>query len=95
MAESEIIKEIENFIDGKISNWYVGISNDAERRLKEHGVVLKPANTSWIYRKAPSDEIARKIEKYFHDKGADGDTGGGDNDCKFVYAYLKNGQTKP
>ena len=73
----------------------MGISNDAERRLNEHGVELKPANTSWIYRQASSDTVARRIEKYFIDKGADGGDGGGGYDSDYVYAYLKSKDTTP
>ena len=94
MTEQKIKNEIEAFIHSPIENWYVGISKNAGDRLKEHGVELEPANTSWIFRKAASDAIARSIEKYFIEKGADGGDGGGTN-CLFVYAYLKTSSTKP
>ena len=91
MAKSydEIVSDIDNHIKkhkGKYSDYYCGITNDAERRLfdehnvdKEHGV--------WIYRTASSDDVARKVEQHFLDKGCEGGSGGGDESTKIVYCY--------
>ncbi|PRY90330.1 hypothetical protein BY457_12713 [Marinilabilia salmonicolor] len=94
-SKQEIIKEIESFMSGNLSSWYVGISEDPKERLKAHGVAFEPSNTSWIHIKAQDDKTSREIETYFINKGADGGDGGGDEDAKFVYAYKKNSQTKP
>ncbi|MDZ7775961.1 MAG: hypothetical protein U5L09_10400 [Bacteroidales bacterium] len=94
-SKQEIISDIENFINGNLTNLYVGISEEPRKRLEAHGVNLDLANTSWIYREAPNDEIAREVEKYFINKGTDGGEGGGDEDARYVYAYRKNNQTAP
>lgn len=94
-SKKEIISDIEGFITDNISNWYVGVSEEPRKRLESHGVKLKPANTSWIYREASNDDIAREVEEHFLNKGADGGEGGGDEDARYIYAYKKNSQTNP
>ena len=65
------------------SEFYVGITNDIERRLfNEHNV-----DNGYIYDEAYSDDVARKVEQYFLDKGCKGDTGGGSEDSTYVYSY--------
>jgi len=72
---------------GLLANWYVGIASDVNQRLfRDHNV---PRDNHWyIYRKAVNDQDAREIEKYFLDQGCKGGSGGGDDSCSFVYAYL-------
>ena len=94
-SKQEIINDIENFITGNLSSWYVGISEEPKKRLEAHGVKFDPVNTSWIYREASNDEIAREIEKYFIKKGTDGGDGGGDEDARYVYGYKKSSETNP
>lgn len=94
-SKQEIIKDIERFMTENLFSWYVGISEEPKERLKAHGVVFEPVNTSWIYRKAQDDKTSREIETYFINIRTDGGGGGGDKDASFVYAYKKNGQTKP
>jgi hypothetical protein len=95
-SKEEIKKEIKAHIAKEGSgykNWYVGITNDVNRRLhKEHNV---PEKNAWfITRPANSVEEAREIEEYFHDLGCDGAGGGGDEDSEIVYAYKKTSNTK-
>jgi hypothetical protein len=77
---------------GSYSDYYVGITNDIDRRLfSEHNVDKK--RNQWIYDEADSDIVARKVEQYFLDKGCDGGSGGGDEDSIFVYCYKITGTT--
>ncbi|MBO4456725.1 MAG: hypothetical protein J5802_03325 [Butyrivibrio sp.] len=90
MAKSyeNIVSDISNYISkcgGKYSEYYCGITNDAERRIfDEHNV---DKNGVWIYRTATSDAVAREAEKFFLNSGCKGGTGGGSDDCKIVYCY--------
>ncbi len=90
-----IIKEFNTFLSkagGKYSDYYVGITDDVDRRLfGEHNVDRK--RDQWIYDEANSDAVARQVEKYFLDKGCDGGTGGGDIDSTIVYCYKKTAST--
>ncbi len=68
------------------SDFYIGITNDPERRLfDEHNV--KKDYMWWIYSKADNIEIARKVEKHYLDKGMRGGDGGGDDTSVYVYCY--------
>lgn len=75
------------------SNFYIGITNDIERRLfGEHNV---PKKGHWfIYREATNDEHARSVEKHYLDKGMKGGDGGGDNSSTYVYCYEISNSTK-
>ncbi len=68
------------------SDFYIGITNDIERRLfDEHNV---PRENHWrIHRKAINKEHAQSVEEHFLDKGMKGDTGGGTDDSVYVYCY--------
>ncbi len=89
MTVLQIIQDINNHLSASskkyYSDFYIGITNDIERRLFEEHKVPKE-DYWWIYRKADNDESARLIEKNFLDKGMQGDTGGGSN-CLYVYCY--------
>ena len=90
MTYNEIVNEInDHLVKRKVSHYsdcYVGITNDAERRLfDEHNVDRKKG--IWIYRKGNSDKIARDVEQHFLAKGCKGGSGGGDKDSEFVYCY--------
>lgn len=92
MAKSKknIISDIDNHLQksGKryYSDFYIGITNDVERRLfNEHNVNKK--TMWWIYRTANSKAIAQEIEKYYIAKGMRGDKGGGTDDSCIVYCY--------
>ena len=90
----EIIEEILAYMDSfgyPLSEWYVGITDNIQRRLHdEHGV---PKENYWyIAIPAVSDSDARVVEKYFLEimktKG-----GGGGGKTVFVYAYLTSKNT--
>lgn len=68
------------------SDFYVGITNDVQRRLFIEHNVLKEKSW-WIYRTAIDCDTARKVEKYFLEKGMRGDTGGGNDESVIVYCY--------
>jgi len=93
-----IINDIEAHIKkqgGTPSSWYTGITSDINQRLhSDHNV---PPKKHWyMYRETSSDSIAREIEDYFvNTYGTDGGSGGGDEDSKYVYSYLKTSVTNP
>jgi hypothetical protein len=68
------------------SDFYVGITNDVERRMfKEHNVPKE--NAWWIYRTAENSDIAREVEDHFLRKGMRGNDGGGNDTSSIVYCY--------
>lgn len=87
---SQIVAEIDSHLEKSqkefYSDFYVGITNDVERRLfTEHNV---PENEHWwIYRDAIDKSTAQRVEEYYLDKGMKGDTGGGTDDSTYVYCY--------
>ena len=85
-----IVNEINNHLSqcGKryYSDCYIGITNDVRRRMFEEHNVAKDKSW-WIYRTAEDSETARKVEKYFLDKGMRGDNGGGNESSNIVYCY--------
>ena len=79
-SEIEIKTAIEK-IDGRPSAWTIGVTDDPERRRREHG------NPSvWYQWNADSERVARNVEAYFVDKGMKGDTGGGGS-ADYVYIF--------
>lgn len=74
---------------GPASAWTVGITGNPQNRLfVDHGVNRQA--DSWIYIPTVSAAVARNIESYFVNQlGADGGTGGGDENSNYVYAYKK------
>ncbi len=84
----QIADDIYNHLAGEtnFSSYYVGITNDIERRLfNEHNV---PKSNHWrIHREAVNDKHARAVEKHFIDRGMRGGSGGGDNGSIWVYCY--------
>ncbi len=69
------------------SRWYVGIANDAEKRLFTDHCVDKD-NGLWAWGLATNHLEARHIEALYHKAGCKGGPGGGDETTVFVYAYL-------
>ena len=68
-----VIKRIENYMskfEGDYSDWYIGITKDLDEELfnlhkfEESGI--------WISFGADTDEVAKKLEKYFIDKKKEG-----------------------
>ena len=96
-SEEQMEKEIRDHMGEPLSAykyWYVGITEDARRRLfDEHNVDEK--NDRYIWRTASSSDVARRIELYFVELGTDGGAGGGDEDAQVVYAYRKQSHTSP
>ena len=62
--------------------WYIGITNNAKRRLREHNA----EGTAYAHAPADSEKDAREIEAHFLARGFRGGTGGGANPT-IVYAY--------
>lgn len=89
MVESgqALVNRFQELIDeygGDYGEFYVGITNDAERRLGEHRV-----DPDGIYTigTARSSEVARSVEYHFHELGCVGSGGGGDDSSVEVYIY--------
>lgn len=75
------------------SEFYVGIAADPVDRLTNgHGC---DASTPHIYWTQPFySTTVRAIEKFFHDKGAQGAGGGGDFNTCYIYVYKITPQTR-
>lgn len=75
------------------SDFYIGITNDVQRRLfTEHNV--DKDNAWWIYREAIDKKTAQLVEEHYLNEGMEGDTGGGTNDSTYVYCYEIMSTTK-
>jgi len=81
MTEQEIIAEIEVHIKGNYSVWTIGVTDDPDRRRTEHG---NPK--CWHHWNASTEQVARRIETYFTDKGCEG-AGGGKGNANYVYIF--------
>ena len=96
-------KDIINSIDEHLSkspkqyykDFYIGITDNIDERLFGYHQVNRNSDW-WIYCPADTEDIARKIESYYLDKGMDGGKGGGkgNGQTKFVYCYEINNQTR-
>lgn len=89
-TREQIIAEIDAHLqksDKKYwSDYYIGITNDINRRLfTEHNV--NRDNAWWIWREATSKSVAQAVEEHYLALGMKGDTGGGTDDSVFVYCY--------
>jgi len=91
-----VIKRIETYMskfEGDYSDWYIGITKDLDEELfnlhkfEESGI--------WISFGADTDEVAKKVEKYFLDKKTDGNHTNLKEDTRIVYVYKKNSNTTP
>ena len=92
--EDAIYEHLKKDFDGyNFSKFYIGITNDIERRLfGEHNV---PRNGYWrIHREAINKEHAQAVEEHFLNKGMKGDTGGGTDDSVWVYCYKITNKTR-
>lgn len=72
MTESAIKAQIEAVVSGNYPDWTIGITDDPDRRKREHG---NPSR--WRHWYGDTEQIARDVEKHFLAKGMKGDTGGG------------------
>lgn len=70
--------------------WYVGVTSDVERRLREHRVV-DTILTRWA--QAIDATHARSAESALHKLGFSGGGGGGDATASWVYIYKKTPTT--
>lgn len=95
MKKEDIIKDFEEYVgNDNYSDWYIGITNDIDRRLfGEHAVDEKLDR--WIHSPGDSKDVAQKVEEYFLNAGMDGNSGGGNDDTTHVYAFKKNRHTVP
>lgn len=97
-TKEEIIANIKDQIDsekGSYDSWYIGTTNDADKRLfspTEHNVDQN--NGWWIYRSANSKEIAEEIAKYFINLGLKGSTVSISDNSNIVYAFKISPLTK-
>lgn len=98
LSKNDIIARFLNYFQkygGPLNKWYVGISQDAIKRLfDEHNV---QPNDPHMFEIANNVEEAREIENYFIDskRGMDGAAGGGDYLATSVYIYKKGPHTRP
>lgn len=99
MTAQQIIADIDKHLQysnkAYYSDFYIGITNDINRRLfgaSEHNV--NKEKNWWIYRTADSKEIAEQVEKYYIDMGMKGDQGGGRDNTTIVYCYEITKDTK-
>ena len=92
----QIVNDIDSHLEKSkkqyYSDFYIGITNDVNRRLfGEHNVPKD--NSWWIYRQAVDKDTAQKVEEYYLNKGMQGDTGGGTEETLFVYCYAITSST--
>lgn len=99
-AQSKVLQNIAEFEEymekngGYYSDWYVGITDNPQKRLfQDHNV--KEKNDQWLFQHCGSASDAAEVVKYFLKKGCDGKSGGGDYNTTYAYAYKKNSRTKP
>ena len=87
MKNDEIIVRILNFVSehkGRQSEYYVGITNDVDDRLRQHGASQKLR----VYDDLGSRIDAKDTEEYLLSHYSfKGDTGGGDSDSTFLYCF--------
>ena len=71
-----------------ISQVYIGITKDPKRRLfDEHKITDE--DYWWVYSDAIDAETARAVELHFLRMGMKGGPGGGDDETKFVYCFVR------
>jgi len=96
MDYNTVIKRMETYMskfEGDYSDWFVGITNDLDEGLFQKHKVEETG--SWISFGADTDEIAKKIEKYFLNKKTDGNPIDLEENTRIVYVYKKNSNTTP
>lgn len=99
MTKNQIIADIDAHLQKSkkeyYNDFYIGITNDIDRRLfTEHNVTKERGAAWWITREAINKETAQAVEEYYLDKGMKGDTGGGNEDTTYVYCYEITSYTK-
>ena len=96
MDYNTVIKRIQTYMskfEGDYSDWYVGITKDLDEGLFQLHKVEE--NGIWISFGADTDEVAKKVEKYFLNKKTYGNPIVLQEDTRIVYVYKKNSDTTP
>ena len=96
MDYQTVVKRLETYMskfEGDYSDWYIGITKDLEEGLFQLHKVEE--NGIWISFGADTDEVAKKVEKYFLDKKTDGNPKDLEENTRIVYVYKKNSNTNP
>jgi hypothetical protein len=92
-----IVMEMLEFIQkegGHPKTWYVGVTDNAQKRLfDDHQVHYQ--DDAWIYRTAASEIEAQRVQDYFLDYGLDGRKKALCSGSCMVYAYRKGISTEP
>lgn len=72
-----------------LSRWYVGISNNPNRRMSEHQQEYGMDIRNYVVYYAYTKKIASQVEDYFSKKGTSNATGprGATEDSRWVYVY--------
>jgi len=91
-AYKDILTYLRKYPREPFPNWYCGITNNCENRLKDHNV-LKGFERFCV--QCASSQVAREVEQSLLDDGCVGGTGGGDSSAIYIYVYLKNDLTQP
>lgn len=99
MIYDDIIKSIDEHLSKSpklyYRDFYIGITDNIDERLFGYHKVNKQSDW-WIYCIGDSEDIARKVEKYYINKGMKGGPGGGKGEgkTKCVYCYEITNNTK-
>jgi len=88
MTEPEIMSAIESYVGELYSIWTIGVTDRSDERKQEHAREGKDVSC-WHQLDASTKEVARRIEKYFLDKGCKGG-GGGRGSFKEVKLWLNH-----
>lgn len=92
---AEIKAHLKKSVKENYNDFYVGITNDINRRLfTEHNVNKEEGASWWIYFTAKDKATAQAVEEYFLNLGMKGDTGGGTDDSTIVYCYEITDETE-
>lgn len=93
-TKKQIIVEIDEHLKGSgkqyYSEFYVGVSNDAQKQLFEKHHVRKKGSW-WIYRTASSPRVAREIEKHYLALGMRGNQK--NDEGSMIYSYAVSATT--
>ena len=88
----EIMKHLEGSGKKYYSDFYIGITNDVDRRLFDEHNVSRDYSW-WIYRTAKDSVTAREVEKHFLELGMRGGESGGNDTSNIVYCYAVTSTT--
>jgi hypothetical protein len=97
-AVIELVNQILNHVqrdNSDPSEWYAGITDDAERRLFTDHRVKKESECHYIYLSVPDKATADLVEGHLTDPvfGRMDGGPGGESNGRFVYAYKKQPYT--